>query len=71
MEIENDKVVKKDYLELLHISVKVSEEEDNQLFQWIKSLYLDYDDENLEPRIATYAWEFGVNVEWVFFLRSL
>ncbi|KAL6328010.1 hypothetical protein AAG906_031354 [Vitis piasezkii] len=34
MEAENDKVVEKDYLDLLDITTKAGEEEDNQLFQW-------------------------------------
>ena len=33
MEVENDRVVEKDYLDLLDISAKVGEEEDNKLFQ--------------------------------------
>ena len=33
MEVENDRVVEKDYLDLLDISVEVCEKENNQLFQ--------------------------------------
>ena len=33
MEVENDRVVEKDYLDLLDILVEVGEKEDNQLFQ--------------------------------------
>ncbi|RVW12082.1 hypothetical protein CK203_087327 [Vitis vinifera] len=33
MEAKNDRVAEKDYLDLLDISIKVGEEEDNQLFQ--------------------------------------
>ena len=33
MEVENDKVAEKDYLDLLYIIVEVGEEEDSQLFQ--------------------------------------
>ena len=33
MEAENDRIVEKDYLDLLDISVEVGEKEDNQLFQ--------------------------------------
>ena len=48
MEAKNDKVVEKDYLDLLDIAVGVGEEEeDNQLFQWVRPLHLD--DENGNP----------------------
>ena len=33
MEVENDKVVEKDYIDLLDISTEVGQEKDNQLFQ--------------------------------------
>ena len=36
METENDKVAKKDFFDLLDISTEVGEEEDNQLFQWVR-----------------------------------
>ena len=32
MKVENDKVAKKDYIDLLEISVEVGEEEENRLF---------------------------------------
>ena len=44
---ETDKVVEKDYLDLLDISAEFGEEEDNQLFQWVRPLHLD--DENGNP----------------------
>ena len=37
MEAEHDRVVEKDYLNLLDIASEVGEEEDNQLFQWVSS----------------------------------
>ena len=56
MEAENDKVAKKDYLDLLDIAAEVGEEEeDNQLFQWVKTLYLDDEDGNPNPQIATHV----------------
>ena len=63
IEVENDKVVNKDSIDLLEISTKVGEEEDNKLFQWVRPLHLDDDDENFDPWIAVHAQEFGVNVE--------
>ncbi|RVX07719.1 hypothetical protein CK203_021897 [Vitis vinifera] len=65
MEAENDRVAEKDYLDLLDISAEVGEEEDNQLFQWVRPIHLDDEVENSDPRIATHAREFGVNVERV------
>ena len=32
MKVENDKVAKKDYIDLFEISVEVGEKEENQLF---------------------------------------
>ncbi|RVW86129.1 hypothetical protein CK203_038010 [Vitis vinifera] len=41
MEAENDRVVEKDYLDLLDISTEVGEEKENQLFQWVRPIHLD------------------------------
>ena len=49
MEVENDRVVEKDYLDLLDISVKVGEKEDNQLLQWVRPIHLDDEVGNLDP----------------------
>ncbi|RVW78683.1 hypothetical protein CK203_048418 [Vitis vinifera] len=65
MEAENDRVAEKDYLDLLDISAEVGEEEDNQLFQWVRPIHLDDEVGNPDPRIAAHAREFGVNVERV------
>ena len=65
MEAKNDRVVEKDYLDLLDISVEVGEEEENQLFQWVKPIHLDDEVGNPDPRIAAHAREFGVDVERV------
>ena len=47
MQAETDIVVEKDYLDLLDFSAEFGEEEDNQLFQWVRPLHLD--DENGNP----------------------
>ena len=65
MEAENDRVAKKNYLDLLDISAKVGEEKDNQLFQWVRHIHLDDEVGNPDPRIATHAQEFGIDVERV------
>ena len=55
MQAETDKVVEKDYLDLLDISVEFGEEEDNQLFQWVRPLHLDDENGNPDPRIAAHV----------------
>ena len=49
MEAENDRVAEKDYLDLLDISAEVGEEEDNQLFQWVRPIHLDDEVGNPDP----------------------
>ena len=65
MEAEQDKVAEKDYLDLLDIATEVGEEEDNQLFQWVRPLHLDDEDGNPDPRIAAHVREAGVDVDRV------
>ncbi|RVW15475.1 hypothetical protein CK203_096445 [Vitis vinifera] len=67
MEAEHDKVAEKDYLDLLDITTEVGEEEDNQLFQWVRLLHLDDEDGNPDPRIVAHVREVGVDVDRVLF----
>ena len=67
MEIENDQVAKKDYLDLLDISAEIGEKEDNKFFQWVRSLHLDDENRNLDLRITAHVREVGVDVERVLF----
>ena len=63
IEAENDKVKKKDYLDLLNIAAEVGEkEEDNQFFQWVRPFHLDDEYWNLDPQIVVHVWEAGVDV---------
>ena len=55
MQSEIDKVAEKNYLDLLDISADFGEEEDNQLFQWVRPLHLDDEDGNPDPRIAAHV----------------
>ncbi|RVW63597.1 hypothetical protein CK203_057404 [Vitis vinifera] len=50
---------------LTMVPAEVGEEEDNQLFQWVRPIHLDDEVGNPDPRIAAHAREFGVNVERV------
>ena len=63
MEVENDEVVEKDYLDLLNILTEVGKDKDNKLFQWDRLLHLDDDIRNPDPWITAHAREFGVDVE--------
>ena len=65
MEAETDKVAENNFLDLLEISAKFGEEDENQLFQWVIPLNLDDENENPDPRIAAHVQEAGVNVERV------
>ena len=65
MEAKNDRITEKDYLDILDISAEVGEEEENQLFQWVRPIHLDDEIGNPDPRIAAHAREFGVDVERV------
>ena len=65
MQVETDKVSKKNYLDLLDISAEFGKEENNQLFQWVKPLHLDDEDGNHDLRIAAHVQEAGVDVDRV------
>ncbi|RVX11055.1 hypothetical protein CK203_013319 [Vitis vinifera] len=43
--------------------LEVGEEEDNQLFQWVRPIHLDDEVGNPDPRIAAHARKFGVNID--------
>ena len=43
----------------------MGEEEDNQLFRWVRPLHLDDEIENPDPRITAHAQEFGVDADQV------
>ena len=62
MEAETDKVAENNFLDLLEISAEFGEEEENQLFQWVRPLHLDDEDGNPDSRRVREA---GVNVEQV------
>ena len=55
MQSKTDKVAEKDYLDLLDISAKFGEEEDNQLFQWVRPVHLYDENGNPNPRIAAHV----------------
>ena len=65
MEAGINKVAKNNFLYLLEISTEFGEEDENQLFQWVRPLHLDDEDGNPNPQIAAYVREIDVNVEWV------
>ena len=65
MQVETHKAAEKDYLDLLDISAEFGEEEDNQLFQWVRPLHLDDENGNPDPRIVAHVREAGVDVDRV------
>ena len=65
MKVETNKVVENNFLNLLEISTEFGEEDENQLFQWVRPLHLDDEDGNPGPRIAAHVQEAGVNIERV------
>ena len=65
MQGETNKVAEKNYLDLLDISAEFGEEEDNQLFKWVRPLNLDDEDGNLDLRIVAHVRKAGVDVERV------
>ena len=65
MQVDTDKVAEKNYLDLLDILAEFGEEEENQLFQWVKPLHLNDEDGNPDPRIAALVREAGVDVDRV------
>ena len=67
MQAETNKVSKKNYLDLLDILAECGEEEDNQLFHWVRPLHLDDEDGNPDPQIAAHVREAGVDVDRVLF----
>ena len=65
IEAETDKVPENNFLNLLEISTEFGEEDENQLFQWVRPLHLDDEDGNPDPQIVAHVREACVNVERV------
>ena len=57
MEAETDKVAENNCLDLLEILAEFGEEEENQLFQWVRPLHLDDEDGNPDPQIDAHVRE--------------
>lgn len=64
MKFENDKVVDAYFLNLLDISAEDGETWEDYLFQWVKPLQLDDDDEKL---IFKLSYELNVDVKRILF----
>ena len=65
MQAETDKVAEKNYLDILYISAEFGEEDENQLFEWVRPLHLDDEDGNPDLRIVAHVQEAGVHVDRV------
>ena len=55
MEAETNKVAENNFLDLLEISAEFGEEDENQLFQWVRPLHLDIEYGNPDPRIIAHV----------------
>ena len=55
IEAKTDKVAENNFLDLLEISVEFGEEDEDQLFQWVRPLHLDDEDGNPDPRIVAHV----------------
>ena len=69
MQAEIDKVVEKNYLDLLDISAEFGEEEHNQLFQWVRPLHLD-DEDGILIHELLHMFEKLVLMLTVFYLKK-
>ena len=49
IEAETDKISENNFLNLLEISAEFGEEDENQLFPWVRPLHLDDEDGNPDP----------------------
>ena len=67
IQVETDKVAEKNCLDSLDISTEFGEEKDNQLFQWVRPLHLDDEDENPYPRIVAHIRETSVDAKRILF----
>ena len=65
MEAETDKVAENKFIDLLEISAEFGEEDENQLFKWVRPLHLDEEYGNPDPQIDAHVREVGVDVERV------
>ncbi|KAK2659066.1 hypothetical protein Ddye_005599 [Dipteronia dyeriana] len=50
---------------LYAIAVEVGDNNENPIFDWVRPTYLDDDEENHDPHIASQARDIGINVEQV------
>ncbi|KAK3219196.1 hypothetical protein Dsin_013166 [Dipteronia sinensis] len=62
---EKDKVDETDFIDLLQLVAKAGEDNENPFFDWVRPAYLDDDEENPDPQIASHARDMRINVEHV------
>ncbi|KAK2635735.1 hypothetical protein Ddye_030527 [Dipteronia dyeriana] len=63
MAAEKDKVDETDFMDLLQVDAEAGDDNDNPFFDWVRHAYLDDDEGNLDPQIASHARDMGINVE--------
>ncbi|KAK3182847.1 hypothetical protein Dsin_030133 [Dipteronia sinensis] len=62
---EKDKLDETDFIDLLQLAAETRDDNENPFFDWVRPAYLDDDERNLDPQIASHARDMGINVEQV------
>ncbi|KAK0590065.1 hypothetical protein LWI29_022295 [Acer saccharum] len=65
MTAEKDKVDKTDFMDLLQVPAEAGDDNENPFFDWVRPAYLDDDEGNPDPQIASHARDMRINVEQV------
>ncbi|KAK3225561.1 hypothetical protein Dsin_005423 [Dipteronia sinensis] len=65
MAAEKDKVNETNFIDLLQVPAEARDDNENFFFEWVRPAYLDDDEGNLDPQIASHARDMGINVEQV------
>ncbi|KAK3189502.1 hypothetical protein Dsin_029063 [Dipteronia sinensis] len=62
---EKDKEDETDFMDLLQLAAEVGDDNENHFFNWVGPAYLDADEGNPDPQIASHARDMGISVEQV------
>ncbi|KAK3230258.1 hypothetical protein Dsin_002139 [Dipteronia sinensis] len=65
MVAEKDKVYETDFMDLLQVATATGDNNENPFFDWVRHVYLDDDEGNPDPQIASHARHMRINVEQV------
>ncbi|KAK3225348.1 hypothetical protein Dsin_005210 [Dipteronia sinensis] len=65
MAAEKDKVNETGFMDLLQVAAVTGDDNENLIFDWVRTNSLDDDEGNPDPHIASHARDMGINVEQV------